>query len=802
MALKILRNIIIILAINFASLVSCFACGWYEYEETYRIAFFRAELSNMSGFRPFYYSATNYNSDIPDIDKVDRYKNCKEWIQALKSEIPLEDVYEILYEIKPEDFKSDYDNNKLAVKFPKNLFIKNLLFPKNKELLIYLDFAKKMESMSNTYNTKWESWNEESWDNNQMVQYSGFDFRQLLNKIYSEKNIFLKERYAFQLIKASYYNGDYLTVNNLFDTVLNSSKSIVKPWAFIYKALSVDNDNKPYSNYMLSLAFNSCEEKKLISMMCFSKDEKNVRGAFKYTKNDEEKAILLSIYGFRKPGPTLDLIKEIKRMGVSNEYFATLIMREVNKIEDWIFTPKLTSNSPSVIFSEDWYDDYEKAKSKNFKKDVEYTFKLIDYLKECFSTEQDVEMKNYLAVSIAHLCFITDQIEQGFFYLKTINNYSANSSIVIQKSIQALLVKSKSNSVLDEKFKSTFYESISQLEGIAKKNFGTYKILYSLTKYFSSEYKKKGEIAISGLLFMQAERYKDFYENVNRDYSSDYDIFESYYWRIAYFDRYATLKDMDELIALISKKDKTNFEKYLCSQKLPDLNACKDLKATLALRKNDFKLAESILSEIPSDFWLSAYEFKNYLNEDPFVPKRLSYVLGRNFDYKFNKLEFVKKVNHLMIISNKTKDAETYLKLGHVFYNCSYYGNSWMMINYEQSSNYLDLGGYGDYIFGEMYLKRVNMQDGNYYKCSIAKKYYLKALEYAKNDEQKAMACLMIHCCKENEYYFQKATASENIHIPPFRAGKELRDFYEKYKNTEIFMKYNCPGLEYYIANK
>lgn len=801
MALKTLRNIITFLLINATGLYSSYACGWYEYEETYRIAFFRAELKEMSGFRPFYYSATNYSSDIPDFDKTDRYKNCQEWIRELSNEIPLKDVYEILYETKPEDFKKEYDNNTLAEKYPENLFIKNLLFPKNRDLLVYLDFAKRMESMSDTYNTKWESWEEENWDNEQLKQYRGFDFKQILNKIYTSKSNFLKERYAFQLIKTSYYNGDYLAVNNLFDSALSSSGSILKSWAFIYKALSVSSENKAYSNYMLSLAFNACEEKKLISMMCFKKDEKIVRDAFSFAKSDVEKAILLSMYCFRKPGKTLNYIQEIKKMNVPKQYFATLIMREINKVEDWIFTPKLTPNSPSVIFSDEWYDDYGLAKKINLKKDLDYASQLIDYLKECFFDEKDTEMKDYLAVSIAHLCFISDQIEEGLSFLNTIDSY-ASPSVVAQKNIQLLLVNSKKVSVLDSKFKETFCESVTQMEAIAKNNLDVNKNLYSLSKYFSSEFKKKGDIVTAGLLYMQSERYKNSYENYHYDYSDDDGMFGYYYWRIAYFDRYATVKDMDELMALISRKDKTKFEKYICLQKLPDMNACKDLKATIALRKNDLKLAEKVLSEIPSDFWANNYEFKNYLNEDPFVPKRLSYVLERKYDYKFNKYEFVKELNRLTKNAQVSKNADDFLKLGHAFYNCSFYGNSWMMINYSNSSYYYDLADYGDYIFGESYPQRKLMQDGNYYKCTVARKYYQKALEYAKNDEQKAMASLMIHCCRENEYYFDLENVGENVKLPPFKVGKELFDFYNKYSNTDVFSKYSCPRLEMYISMK
>src|SRR5262245_38044693 len=117
------------------SLICCSqikGCGWYENDETTRLALFRAELSGMSGFRPFYYSAFYYNTTSPDPEGVDKHKNCKEWMQRLGKGVTEDDIFTILYETEPEQFQLAYEKNRLLDSFPKNTFIIRLMLKQNK----------------------------------------------------------------------------------------------------------------------------------------------------------------------------------------------------------------------------------------------------------------------------------------------------------------------------------------------------------------------------------------------------------------------------------------------------------------------------------------------------------------------------------------------------------------------------------------------------------------------------------------------------------------------------------------------
>jgi hypothetical protein len=802
MARATLTAITKVLIISLLNTGSLYSCGWYENSESTRLALFRAELSDMSGFRPFYYSAEFYNSSSPDPMGIDKQKNCEEWRSELGKNVRTEDIYKILYQTEPENFQYAFESGRLLDSFPKNTFILKLLQPGNKDFMDYLQLSKELEYYNFKSEGKWEAWDRiDEWNSISGVELRK-DYSFIKQRVALLKNAFLKQRYAFQLIKISYYQTNYVDVSNYYSLFFNHNENtILRPWAMLYDALAEDAiGNRVQANYLYSKVFDQCEEKKYVAMQWFNKKPDMVRKTLALAKNDKEKAVILTMAGMRDPGPALAKIKEIAALDPDNKYFAVMVMREINKLEDWIFTPAYTEYGPSVIIDEEWYE-FDKIRDRNRKKDLAYSQELKAYLIGRYKSATG-ELHDFLAVAIAHLSFINDEAGAGKIYLSSISA-DASEPIIVQKNIQLALNMVKSQDITTASAKNDILQFLRSIEAISRNNSNVSKTLYSLTRLISKAYQERHEGAIAGLFFLRSEHYKSDYaeSSGNVDYEDySYLMNDDYYWKLAYFDRYATIKDMDDLIAMVRNKQKTPFERYLCGKEMKDANPYLDLKATIAFRNNDLSLAEKTLSEIPSVFWDSTYEFSHYLNEDPFLPKRLSYAYTRNFNYHFNKYTFVRTLNKLLQSAEKNRNADSYLKLGHAFYNCSYWGNSWMMTCYGKGSSE-EYYYSSDYLFGSTFQQRISMQEGNYFKCTIAEKYYRKALEYAKTDEQKAMCNLMIHCCKEAVYDFQLGLGENSDKIKPFKADKELMDFYT-YWNTEVFMKYNCPEMDDYIAKK
>ncbi|QSW89545.1 hypothetical protein J0383_01715 [Flavobacterium endoglycinae] len=765
--MKVFSSLFLLLVFQLSS-----ACGWSVEPETSRLALFKAERAGFFKLTPFYYSADLYYS-TNTISTIDWDVNCKEWQKKLGETVKPEDVYTILYETNSELIESAFENKTLQTAFPKNTFIQALLKSKNKAYLNYIVFAKKIE-YSSSQEVQWESWGNIGYgnQNHALPDLGSFD-----KKINSAKDDFLKQRYAFLYLRFSFYAGDKNQVIKLYDTYFTKeSNTILKPWALYYRALCITDF--PMQNYLLSKVFVSCEEKSFAVLQHYNWKLKNETLAL--AQNDAERSAILTIESLRNPAPDLETLKKIHELNPNSLYLSFLIGREINKLEDWLLTPQYTNNgTPSVVFdSMSWYDNYAKAKAENYTKDIFYLRQVRDFLISIHDKTSG-EQRDYLSAAIAQILFLNDEIDLGKKYTAMISS-NANSSIQMQKNMLLALVSLKQDDLKNEKVQNQLYTYFNSIENLAEKDNGLFKNLYSLYRIASDEFYKKGDTVLAGLLNMKSDIKNE----------GGYSVYDSpyFYSYIGYFDRHATTEDIDRLIALQKKDDKTPFEKYLCTGTIAsDVNYYKDLKGTIAFRNNNLELAYETFASMPKDFWDKNYEYKNYLNENPFTPKILQKQEERKFDYHFNKTDFIAKLIQL----KKQNTASSNLQLAHAYFNVSYLGNSWMMSAYDWTSG----SSYVDYIYGDNSANEKKYQNENYYNLKMAKLYYKKALKMSKNNNEKAMASLMIFECNYYGYYADFIDDNR----PAFKAGKELRDFYSVYSKTSIFKKYDCPLLSSFI---
>lgn len=752
------------------------ACGWSVSPETSRLALFKAQREGFFKLTPFYYSADYYYS-TNTVSGVDQELNCLEWKKKLGNSIDPKDVYTILYETDSEQFENAFESKSLKKVFEKNTFIEALLLSKNKAFLNYIVFAKKLEYNSNV-DVKWESWDQIGYGSK---DHKPADLEDFEKKIKTARDPFLKQRYAFLILRYSFYAQDKNEVIRLYDTYFAENKNtILEPWALYYKALCIENF--PLQNYLLSKVFASCEEKSFAVLQHYN--WKLNAETLALVQNDEERSVILSIESFRNPAPDLKTIEDVYKLSPNSINLSFLIGREINKLEDWIFTPQYTNNgSPSVTFQgTDWYEDYAKAKEENLNKDI-LNLRALEYFLISIREQSFGEQKDYITAAIAQLCFMDDQIDEGKKYTDMISD-KANASIQMQKNIQLALVSLKQDDLKSEKVQNQLFQYFDSVENLVETDNGLFKNLYSLYRIASADFAKKGDRVTAGLLMMKSDlknegEYSGYY---NQPYFYNY---------IGYFDRTATVEDVDRLMALQQKKDKTPFEKYICSGTIaPNINYYKDLKGTIAFRNNNLELAYETFSSMPKDFWEKNYSYKDYLNENPFSPKILQSDKERKFDYSFNKTDFIAKLIEL----KKQNTASSNLQLAHAYFNVSYLGNSWMMVAYDWTSG----ESYVDYVYGDNTEIEKTYQKGNYYSLTMAKMYYEKALKMSKNNNEKALASLMIFECNYYNHYANIISAEEE-EKNPFKAGKELMNFYSLYKTTPTFKKYNCPLLKVFI---
>ncbi|UPZ14023.1 hypothetical protein [Flavobacterium humidisoli] len=772
-----------------------FACIGDDFgDERTRVAIFMAKRSGFAGLSPFNYTSYNYTStysfytgqdiwpydtnEASNIDLSEKELNCLEWKKKLGNKINVDDIYDILYHRKTAEFVNAYESKSFRTAFKGNTFVNSLLMPKNKGFLDCVLLAKKIEHNIRTW---------------QINNYS-IDINDYKKKLLNTKDAFLRKRYAFLILRYYFYKDNSKEVIRLYNTYFgNGLNSIIELWALDYRgSYFTNNGSSSYAlhNFLAGFGYKT-------SLILHNKDLQLLMNAMRLPENRNAKSIALATQNFHNPKPCLDVIKKIGKASPNNILLAFLIGREINKIEDWTFSIKYTGFTPSVLCHGNWDDSFEKCIKENYKNDISYLRNFRGFL---INMHQETigEQRDFVAAAIAHLYLMDNEADLAKKYVDMISDKS-NESIQVQKNILLAMASLKTENLKSKKVRYQLLTYFNSVENLAKKEKALQKCLYSLYLVASDEFHKKGDEAVAAL-FLIKSNYAEEYKMEDRE-MSDFDY-------IKYLDRHAKIKDIDYLIGLKEKQNTTSFEKFISLKTLaPNVNIYKNLKGTMAFRDDDLDLAYTAFSTIPNSFWNNEEkeDCESSLKQDPFIPKDLTRSEDRKYDYYFNKADFIAKLIQL----KKQNTAASNLQLGHAYFNVSSIGNSWAMVCYYKS---------GDN-------KNEKYQNDNYCNLKMAKMYYEKALKLSKNDEEKALANLMIFECNYYRYEFSGFNSYaldyfpykySGFYIDPvyyifypfynydfgigkFKGVKELTNFYTVYRSTETFKKYNCPTIENFI---
>ena len=140
--------------------------------------------------------------------------------------------------------------------------------------------------------------------------------------------------------------------------------------------------------------------------------------------------------------------------------------------------------------------------------------------------------------------------------------------------------------------------------------------------------------------------------------------------------------------------------------------------------------------------------------------------------------------------------AAIYLEIAHAYYNCTYWGNAWMMTKYGWSSM-PDGNAWSDMTEFNASDKPVKSQEINniYYNCSLAFEYYQKVTEHTNNPELLAAASFMKHCCDYNRFLYSQSKLPWDEQSDDYNPVY-ISDLYTNYNNTETFKTVRCSKLD------
>lgn len=784
------------------------SCSYSYRGEDYRVAFFSPTLLNDEIFEPFYYTSASIYSNDANFE-TDKVRNCQLWQTELGQNVKLADIEKILYDGDSDTIVNAYNEKKLIEFYPNNSFVKSLLKRENKAILEYFVTTKQNEFINFAEENPWGFYDAEfTYDESKERQEI---INEIDEKLVRTKNTFLKKRYAYLQIVNYRYSAEKAKAIPIFEKYFNTNENdVLTAWAIFHTASCLKDKVK--SNYYLSLAFDKCDSKKIRCHYGFVND--SFEATLELAQNDSEKATIFALTGIDKSDRTLDLIEQTYRLDKHNRNINALIVREISKIEDWLLTSKVTGLAQSVEPSEfNFYGKYDYSKEekvmieapqmyrneiswnnnyfnlKNYQKDLKYAADFRSFLIKFLNQEIAERNKDFLRLVISHLYFLTDKPQKAIEYNRKVVGNSPK--IQAQKAINNILLSPLTKDILSTTSKKNLYKELTFLQNNLKHFDNPLQTISQLHLYLSRMYMRKGDKVTAGFLHQ-----KTSFTGKNETFGS------TYYFNIAFFDRFANVAEVQKAIDLLAKKNKSDFEDYILTQFTEqELNyydygayeadyykenrrsleerklALFDLKGTIAFRQNDLKVALKAFEQLPSNYWETRYAFQAFLNQDPFSDEELDL----ENPVAINKVKLVQKLLELQEKAIKEKDVSAYLALGKAYSSFTYWGSNWMMFSYGKYINELDADNklwYGTYTFYPNAEKYFDV----YYGLGRSKQYAQKALELSTDINIQAEAAFMIAWA--NKYEERALSIKED------RERKDI-DFFaawtEKYAEAAAF---------------
>lgn len=684
------------------------ACSWYPFGEDVRFSLFNPLLFDDGGMSPYYFSSANYGFNFQSTAQND--PNVALWSAYCQGKVELKSIYHALYKSTYDDLNSSTSKNKMVVYLREN----------DQEALDYIAFAKTCSD----YNSV-----DDGWEVDPSTELARN--RKMLEALKNSKNVkseMIKKRYRFLAIRLAFYNNDEDRLNAIYEkSFIGNPKDAIDYWALYFKSTTENVSAK--RNYNLAQVFVNASDKRFGALTRFSRDIP-IDEVLAFATTNTERANVHVMYAVRERGRGLAAIKMVQKLDPKHPLLDYLLIREVNKLEDWILTPRYTNFDPTVDNRRESYDESTELIKQRIADDEKYGLEVANWI----STLNLKSNKTWNLAS-AYLKGISGNPQAALTVLNAAKDYPEAQQAMINRILLVFNVRKNAAKPL----------SIVEQNLLVNAKQDSYNMfLFAVAREY--EFQQKMDIAAS--LFSQVNRIEEYsdYFGVSWKSGTGKETLESdyYYSWFLYLDAEYAPKDVQSVINFTEKEfDKSSaFDLWQREYLSGDIHKLYDLLGTKYMRQNNLDAAISAFEKVGGDIW-DEYPYKTYLNANPFHADFYSAHKASEFDtVTYTKLEIAKRYkSYLEKAENpQSKNRSYYYFLAaNCELNMSQYGNSWMMRRYFWTAN-----------MNPTYLE----DDDDYFRLKRAKELYLKAYEASSRREVKALCLRMLGRCERDQIYF------------------------------------------------
>jgi len=718
------------------------ACGFYVAPGEYRFWLMQPDITNQPDLTPFYFaSGYLYRQDMNAAKETYVAENNEEWFRELKGKVSKHDIDTLLNVTESQYF---FDEQKILAK--ENSFLRFLQLPQNSELYKYLILSKKVEQIA--FNP--DPWEEDKWPNNNISEV----IREAHNLYRQTRSPFVKLRIAYQLTRLYAYNSQPTQVSSIYDSLVEpvNTNSWIKTAALYQKSFGA---TPLLRNYWLSKVFDKGNYHKTICLIRFATSLTD--STLLLARNVHEKNVILAMQAFNYPGRSLHILKRIYSSEPDYKELPFLLLREVNKIEDWLVTSKVTGfGVPAVYLDSDGYDrnfTYEHNAALNYKNDKIYARELYNFIERMIRDRVN-RQQALLHLYASHICMMQGDDNVAALHLqqaKAFRREPQNVRTQIRINTYLLHLEAGFSKATEDEFMRIIQTPVAKLGIYDPDIMKNQLILYTARKMIRQKDRARGLMLLArtsrALGEIDGLGYKDVYEEIAEK---------------------AIDTDYDQMLQVLGKKKKSSFEQFVTQGhfRAPwetyyeekemaadenihwSKNKLLDGKASWYIRNYRLEEALATMQQIPDSVW-HKYPYDLYLGGDPFFLNIYDAHTSASADKRqLTKKQVVEQMIQLQQLAkkDKRKAAWCYYQLGNACYNMSWHGKSWLMVKRWWSAN--EESEYRSDIMATPF-------NDDYFGCRRAKAYYSLALETTNDKTLSTLCYFMIEQCDQNYQYYR-----------------------------------------------
>lgn len=755
-----------------------YACGFYPSGEDARISLFNPHAFGFHLYSDFYYSSNSFYHEQRPFNLHEMEPNLKLWFDYCRGKVDLYDVKNAIYTLTEIDENSP------------NEMIQYLYQKKDHDALNYLRFAKSCEFLN--------SWQNDPWERKTLIAEPMRSelIHKALDLAAQAKNQDLKKRYTFLAIRLAWYNRDYQQVKSLFETTFKKTKTkdIIYYWSLYFNSFA--EEDRALANFELAQVFANAPDKRFACHVQYHKNI-SIEQMISFAQTKEEKANVYLLAAIEKYDKALPYIRKIYELNPESDGLSFLLLREINKIEDFVLTPHYTLFQPSISFNR-WSDDSKQDSSvvqtlQRAEQDRVYAKEVLEFIGSV--NQRKTDNLFFWQISKAYLQLITRDYAACLTLVAQLEKSAPNKDLANQVQI----IRAIAMTAQQPYGKAII---LTAVQSVLLSNPKNGQFIFAIGK----ELESLGNTTDAALLYSQLT-------DMNYLTDTPYDR-NTVFWRIPqnngnnYFDYYTdyfdyadavyTPEQIQHLIDDIQKhQDKTDrflvFKYKNVKEQLPRLY---DLLGTKYIRQNKLDNALFAYEKAGQRYWNRAYTSWDdqgiVLTQNPFYTLKYTppFIEPRD-TIRLNKYSITKQLIYYLQRAEDTSEKDRdyyYFLVANAYYNMSREGNATIMRRISRWSSYR--------------LSPIE-DEPEFRQSNLAKHYYLLAKEYALTPKFQALCLRMAALCENHKIEYKYIGDWSQRNLPgELAANTYYIDLQSSYPNYYEDLTSNCNSFQSYFNGR